>query len=54
VESAAVLLNVHISLFFDGTGNNLIPDACRIKSSLNIPPEYSVILIFNRESKKMI
>ncbi len=31
-----------------------IPDISRIKSSLNILPEYSVTLLLNRESKKMI
>jgi len=46
--------SLHISLFFDGAGNNLNADTCRIKSSLNIPPEYSATLLFNRESKKMI
>jgi len=42
---------LHISLFFDGASNNLNAETYWIKSSLNIQPEHSVILLFIKENK---
>jgi hypothetical protein len=42
---------LHISLFFNGASNNLNAETYRIKSSLNIQPEYSVILFSTRKIK---